>query len=120
MMAQSLSQILDAALQFSGPDFYKTRVPEFMYKNLKQSFIIRPYQQEAFGRFVFYWSEYYNRPKGVPTQLLYHMATGSGKTLIMAGLIIYLYQRGYRNFLFFVNSTNIIEKTRDNFLKPTS
>jgi len=48
------------------------------------------------------------------------MATGSGKTLMMAGLILYLYQKGYRNFLFFVNSTNIIEKTRDNFLNDTS
>ncbi|CAG8818520.1 11188_t:CDS:2, partial [Racocetra persica] len=48
------------------------------------------------------------------------MATGSGKTLIMAGLILYLYQKGYRNFLFFVNSTNIIDKTRDNFLNDTS
>ena len=27
---------------------------------------------------------------------------------------------GYRNFLFFVNSTNIIEKTRNNFLNPLS
>src|SRR5207253_9669103 len=48
------------------------------------------------------------------------MATGSGKTLMMAGLILYLYQQGYRNFLFFVNSTNIIEKTKDNFLNPAS
>ena len=48
------------------------------------------------------------------------MATGSGKTLIMAGLITYLYNKGYRNFLFFVNSNNIIEKTRDNFLNPKS
>lgn len=46
------------------------------------------------------------------------MATGSGKTLIRAGLILYLYEKGYRNFLFFVNSTNIIEKTKDNFLNP--
>ena len=38
----------------------------------------------------------------------------------MAGLILYLYQQGYRNFLFFVNSTNIIDKTRDNFLNDTS
>jgi len=119
-MTQPLNQILDAALQFSGPDFFKSKVPDFIHKNLKQSFIIRPYQQEAFGRFFYYWSEYYARPKGVPIQLLYHMATGSGKTLIMAGLIIYLYERGYRNFLFFVNSTNIIEKTRDNFLNPNS
>jgi len=119
-MSQTLNQILGAALRFSGPDFYKDRVPEYIYRNLRQSFIIRPYQQEAFGRFVYYWNEYFSRPKGVPTQVLYHMATGSGKTLIMAGLIIYLYERGYRNFLFFVNSTNIIEKTRENFLNPAS
>ena len=42
------------------------------------------------------------------------------KTLMMAGLILHLYTRGYRNFLFFVNSTNIIEKTKDNFLNPAS
>ena len=48
------------------------------------------------------------------------MATGSGKTLMMAGLILYLYEKGYRNFLFFVNSTNIIDKTRDNFLNNAS
>ena len=48
------------------------------------------------------------------------MATGSGKTLMMAGLIAYLYAQGYRNFLFFVNNNNIIEKTRDNFLNARS
>jgi len=38
----------------------------------------------------------------------------------MAGLIINLYEKGYRNFLFFVNSTNIIDKTRDNFFNTQS
>ena len=38
----------------------------------------------------------------------------------MAGLILYLYEKDCRNFLFFVNSTNIIEKTKDNFLNPLS
>ena len=52
--------------------------------------------------------------------LLFHMATGSGKTLIMAGAMLYLYEQGYRNFLFFVDSTNIVEKTKDNFLNPSS
>ncbi len=61
------------------------------------------------------------REKNVPCgHLLFNMATGSGKTLIMAGLILYLYEKGYRNFLFFVNATNIIEKTKDNFLNPLS
>lgn len=48
------------------------------------------------------------------------MATGSGKTLLMAGLILYLYKQGYRNFLFFVNTNNIIYKTKDNFLNQFS
>ena len=48
------------------------------------------------------------------------MATGSGKTLIMAALILDLYKRGFRNFIYFVNSTNIIEKTCDNFSNPAS
>ncbi|MDU4141897.1 DEAD/DEAH box helicase family protein [Ureaplasma parvum] len=51
---------------------------------------------------------------------LFHMATGSGKTVIMAGLILYLYEKGYRNFIFFVNQINILEKTRDNFLNNSS
>jgi type III restriction enzyme len=48
------------------------------------------------------------------------MATGSGKTLIIAGLILYLYQQGYRNFLFFVNSRNIVLKTQVNFIDDSS
>ena len=117
---QTLNQTLDAALKFGGPEFYRNRVPAYIYSNLRNGYGQRPYQQEAFGRFIFYMNEYHERPKGVPTQLLYHMATGSGKTLIMAGLIINLYEKGYRNFLFFVNSTNIIDKTRDNFFNTVS
>lgn len=119
-MSTKLNEILDDALKFNGPEFYRKQVPEYIYANLRNGFGQRPYQQEAFGRFVFFWNDYHDRPKGLPTQLLYHMATGSGKTLIMAGIIIYLYKQGYRNFLFFVNSTNIIDKTRDNFFNTTS
>lgn len=38
----------------------------------------------------------------------------------MAANILQLYKQGYRNFIFFVNSVNIIEKTWDNFLNPQS
>jgi type III restriction enzyme len=93
-------------------------IPVFIKNNLNPSFKLRPYQEEAFSRFLFYYNNQTIRQK--PSQLLFHMATGSGKTLIMAGLILYLYEQGYRNFLFFVNSTNIINKTRDNFLNPAS
>ena len=103
-----------------GESFFKDKADRIILDNLRLGSEIRPYQKETFGRFIYYLNEYQARPKGVPTQLLFHMATGSGKTLIMAGLIVYLYNKGYRNFLFFVNSTNIIEKTRDNFLNPNS
>lgn len=113
-------KLTDGASFVGDIDLYKNQVPDFIYSNIRKGFGKRPYQQEAFGRFNFFWKDYHDRPKGVPTQLLYHMATGSGKTLVMAGLIIYLYEQGYRNFLFFVNSTNIIEKTRDNFFNTSS
>jgi type III restriction enzyme len=119
-MPQELHEILSAALQLNGVDFYKKKVPQFILENLPEGYGQRDYQKEAFGRFAFYWEDYQNKPQEVPIQLLYHMATGSGKTLVMAGLMLYLYEKGYRNFLFFVNSTNIIEKTRDNFLNPSS
>ncbi len=48
------------------------------------------------------------------------MATWSGKTFVMTSLILELYEKWYRNFLFFVNSTNIIEKTKDNFININS
>lgn len=93
-------------------------VPLELKNNLNPAFELRTYQTEAFGRFLYYMSN--ERLRQRPSQLLFHMATGSGKTLIMAGAILYLYRKGYRNFLFFVNSTNIINKTRDNFLNPLS
>ncbi|MGB2842604.1 MAG: DEAD/DEAH box helicase family protein [Halobacteriota archaeon] len=93
-------------------------IPKFITDNLNPAFGLREYQTEAIGRFIYYMSE--DTQKSKPSQLLFHMATGSGKTLLMAANILYLYNKGYRNFLFFVNSTNIIEKTRDNFLNPNS
>ncbi len=80
---------------------------------------LRPYQMECFQYFLTYWQNSFEEKEPWP-HLLFHMATGSGKTLIMAGLILYLYEQGYRNFLFFVNSNNIIEKTKENFLNPAS
>lgn len=94
-------------------------IPLIIKDNLNPKFKMRPYQKEAFRYFINYWEKEF-KGKSNQHQLLFLMATGSGKTLMMAGLILYLYQQGYRNFLFFVNSTNIIDKTRDNFLKDAS
>ena len=91
-------------------------VPIWITDNLK--FKQRPYQVEAFKRYLYLDQEDLEEKPQKPYHLLYNMATGSGKTLIMAGLILHLYEKGYRNFLFFVNSNNIIQKTKDNFLNP--
>lgn len=93
-------------------------LPQYMQENLNRNFELRPYQIKAFENFITYFEN--DKLCQKPTQTLFHMATGSGKTLIMAGLILYLYKQGYRNFLFFVNLSNIVRKTKDNFLKSTS
>ncbi|MDG2058576.1 MAG: DEAD/DEAH box helicase family protein [Flavobacteriales bacterium] len=93
-------------------------VPEYIKTNIRPDYGERPYQKEAFARFVHYSELNPNRKR--PTQLLFHMATGSGKTLIMAGAMLHLYKLGYRRFIFFVQSTSIIEKTKDNFLNQSS
>jgi len=93
-------------------------IPDHIINNLSPFFELRPYQKEAFSRFIYYNNN--SKLKNNPTQLLFHMATGSGKTLIMAGLVLHLYTLGYRNFLFFVSNTTIINKTKDNFMNSLS
>lgn len=93
-------------------------VPTYIQENVNPDFILRPYQTLAFENFITYFEN--DRMCRKPTQTLFHMATGSGKTMIMAGLMLYLYKKGYRNFLFFVNLSNIVKKTKDNFLNPLS
>lgn len=114
-----MSFLYDTLVQeFGKREIARVPVPNYITDNLKPSFGQRPYQIESFQRYILCHTEdFEGRPKK-PFHLLYNMATGSGKTLVMAGLMLYLYEKGYRNFLFFVNSNNIIKKTKDNFLNP--
>lgn len=95
-----------------------TEIPAYIQENVNPSFTLRPYQVNAFENFITYFEN--DKMCRKPTQTLFHMATGSGKTMIMAGLMLYLYKKGYRNFLFFVNLSNIVKKTKENFLNSTS
>ena len=40
---------------------------------------------------------------------MFNLATGTGKTLLMASTILYYYNKGYKHFIFFVNQNNILE-----------
>lgn len=104
--------------EFGKRELSKTQVPNYLLDNLKPGYGQRPYQIEAFQRYILCHNEDFTGKPNKPFHLLYNMATGSGKTLVMAGLMLYLYEKGFRNFLFFVNSNNIIKKTKDNFLNP--
>ena len=97
----------------------RTEMPDYFGTSLNPYMKLHPYQCEAFQYFINYWENDWGG-KAFKPQLLFHMATGSGKTLIMAGVMLYLYEKGYRNFLFFVNSGNVIEKTKDNFFNTAS
>lgn len=99
----------------SGFKDFRTDLPDYLTKNLKHP--LRPYQQEAIGRYLHYKTD---NNRVIPEQILYNMATGSGKTLLMAAIILEKYQQGERNFIFFVNNDNILTKTKDNFLGSAS
>jgi len=93
-------------------------LPREVEENLSGERPLREYQRAALRNFATYFGNGALRRK--PAQVLFHMATGSGKTLVMAALILYLFRKGYRNFLFFVNLDNIVKKTEANFLDAAS
>ena len=91
--------------------------PTYIQDNLKDA--LRPYQAEAL-RYLHYTQ---NSPEAIIRfkHLLFNMATGSGKTMVMAGAILYLFkQYGYQNFIFFVHTDAIIQKTKENLLNVQS
>lgn len=95
-------------------------MPEFITKNLKYDFF--EWQKSALENFLIFdrVPELDDFPdlKNKPTHLLFNMATGAGKTMMMAALILYYFEKGYRHFLFFVNQNNIVDKTENNFIDP--
>ena len=99
----------------SGFKNFRADLPAYITKNLK--YPLRPYQEEAIGRYLHYKTD---DNCAIPEQILYNMATGSGKTLLMAAVILEKYKQGERNFIFFVNNDNILTKTKDNFLESGS
>lgn len=114
-----INKFLFKKLEFLDEIENLKEIPNFLREGLSKKIILREYQEKAFQYFVTYFETPKLR-KDKQIHNLFHMATGSGKTVMMAGLILYLYTKGYRNFLFFVNQTNILEKTKENFINSSS
>lgn len=106
------------ALKFKAYDYeiVKQHLPKYISDNLKYDLF--NWQKDALENFLtFSKIKEVENPQD-PTHLLFNMATGTGKTLVMAALILYYYNQGYRHFLFFVNQNNIVGKTEDNLTDP--
>ncbi|MGL2492574.1 DEAD/DEAH box helicase family protein [Helicobacter pylori] len=97
----------------NAPNNKEIELPTHITSNLKKE--LRDYQKQAIYNYL-------EKRQSNPTQkhFMFEMATGSGKTLVMAGLILECYKQGYQNFIFFVNSTSILEKTKLNFTDSVS
>lgn len=94
------------------------QTPEYLTQNMVHTF--RYYQDAALRFFHYSQTDETFRFRNV-NHVLFNMATGSGKTDLMAGLILYLYQEhGYQNFLFLVNTNGVLNKTIDNLTNQTS
>ena len=87
-------------------------IPGYIVENISKE--LRPYQENGL-KYYFGNKKYFKK-----RHLMFNMATGSGKTLMMASLILDCYKEGYRDFIFFVNSTAILEKTKYNFADKNS
>lgn len=103
-------------------DLFNTEIswqlPDFIKNNMVHTF--RFYQEDALR--YFHYSQTLDTFKYDDiNHVLFNMATGSGKTDLMAGLILYLYERhNYQNFLFLVNTKGVLNKTIDNLINKTS
>lgn len=92
-------------------------VPTYIQSNLKDQ--LRPYQQEAL-RYLHY-AQSHKEANLRFKHLLFNMATGAGKTMVMAATILYMYKAySYTNFIFFVHTDAIIQKTKENLINTSS
>jgi type III restriction enzyme len=118
-MANTLSLLNDIKEKVGTNNITKVEIPTYITENLKYNLF--DWQKTALQYFLAYENPDNNLilDGNTPTHLLFNMATGTGKTLLMAALILYYYNKGYRHFIFFVNQNNIVGKTEENLLNPS-
>lgn len=113
-MQDSFQEALYEELEksYGSKNIESQSIPAYITSNLNKELFA--WQKRALQYFLCF--EANETSPGRPTHLMFNMATGSGKTLVMGALILYYYQKGYNRFLFFVNQTSIVDKTENNFI----
>ncbi len=120
-MARQKTKVSDTLADFlfnkieSDPDYIQWAksydVPDYVTDNLHPTKSLRKYQETALKHFI--WL--YDHDRASAKKLMFNMATGTGKTLVMAALILFLYEKGYRSFLFLVHQIQIKDQAEKNF-----
>ena len=120
-MSQSIKyedlKVIDVKSKAFDYGISKPETPAYISNNLKYEFFY--WQKNAFENFLTFQAIEERENPNEPTHLMFNMATGTGKTLLMASTILYYYNQGYRHFLFFTNQNNIVDKTENNFIDNT-
>lgn len=97
----------------NNPDFIEFtenyEIPDYITSNISRT--LRPYQELALKHFIYL----FEKDPAQAKHLLFNMATGTGKTLVMACCVLYLFEKGYRNFLFLVHQVQIETQAKENF-----
>jgi type III restriction enzyme len=109
----SLFHKIKTYLDIAGEEY---NAPDYITSNLKHDFWY--WQKDAMQYFDVFEKRKDKFVENInePTHLMFNMATGTGKTMLMAALILQYYKKGYRHFIFFVNQNNIVDKTENNFI----
>ena len=121
---------MELNIKIDTPEKVKIEIPSCILDGINERFILRGYQEETIKRFIYYLQNKSYYQKDVvcddmlffnKNHLLFNIATGGGKTLLMACMILYLHNEfGYNNFLFLSHLNSINIKTIDNFFNKNS
>ena len=121
---------MELNIKIDTPEKVKIEIPSCILDGINERFVLRGYQEEAIKRFIYYLKNKSYYQKDVvcddmlffnKNRLLFNIATGGGKTLLMACVILYLHNEfGYNNFLFLSHLNSINIKTIDNFFNKNS
>nr|WP_015062924.1 DEAD/DEAH box helicase family protein [Tetragenococcus muriaticus]BAM28810.1 DNA restriction enzyme subunit [Tetragenococcus muriaticus] len=114
---QRFQQLFELESDYANVSDIVPDIPSYIQDNLHHN--LRPYQEGAIRQLIY--TQRSDAADMSYNHLLFHMATGSGKTLVLAATILYLYgEHQQQNFIFFVNSDAIIKKTYDNLTNQVS
>jgi len=100
-------------------DIPRIKATDYHYITENIKYPLFDWQRASIEHFLTFQKIKEAEQKTEATHLMFNMATGTGKTLVMASLLLYYYKQGYRNFIFFVNQNTLVGKTESNLIDPS-